>query len=437
MNKRKVIIMGAAGRDFHNFNVHYRHNPNYDVVAFTATQIMGISGRKYPAVLSGRLYPRGIPIHDEANLKHLILRYNVDDVVLAYSDLAHEYVMQRAELVLSAGASFVLLGPSDTQIKSKKPVISICAVRTGVGKSQVTRYVGDILKKLGKKYVVIRHPMPYGILKNQVWQRYETYEDLDKYNCTIEEREEYEPHIQRGEIVYAGVDYEEILKRAEKEADVILWDGGNNDFSFYQSNLLVTLVDPHRPGNEIQYYPGQANMMMAHAVLINKENTAKPTNIQLVKENIKKFNPRATVIDGASIITVDNPKIIKGKRVLVIEDGPTLTHGGMSYGAGAIAAKRYGCRLVDPRPHAKGSLKSVFRNYKQLVNVLPAEGYSPTQLRELQQTINATPADAVVIGTPIQLEKLIKINKPVVRISYNFKELGNKLPRLIKQASDR
>ena len=433
MNRRKVIIMGAAGRDFHNFNVYFRNNSKYEVVAFTATQIFGIAGRKYPPVLSGKLYPQGIPIYDEEQLNELIKKFKVDEVVLAYSDLSHDYVMQKAEFVLSTGASFVLLGPKDTQIKSKKPVISICAVRTGVGKSQVTRYVGEVLKKLGKKYVVIRHPMPYGVLKKQVWQRYETYNDLKKYDCTIEEREEYEPHIQRGEILYAGVDYGEILRRAEKEADVILWDGGNNDFSFYKTDLLITLVDPHRPGHEIKYYPGQANMMMANVALVNKENTAKPTNIRLVKENIKKFNPKAIIVDGASLITVDNPQLIKRKKVLVVEDGPTLTHGGMSYGAGAIAAKRYGCKLVDPRPYAKGSLKDVFKKFRQLTNVLPAEGYSPKQLAELQATINTIPADVVVIGTPIHLEKLIKINKPAVRVHYDFKDLSNKLPRIIKQ----
>jgi predicted GTPase len=433
-NKRKrVIIMGAAGRDFHNFNLVYRNNREYQVVAFTATQIVGIAGRKYPKELSGDLYPQGIPIYDESQLKQLVIGYDVDDVILAYSDLSHEYVMQKAEQVLSTGANFVLLGPSETQIRSNKPVISICAVRTGVGKSEVTRYVGEILKSLGLKYVVIRHPMPYGVLKKQVWQRYETYSDLDKYDCTVEEREEYEPHIERGEIVYAGVDYMEILQRAEQEADVILWDGGNNDFSFYEPNLLITLVDPHRPGHELRYYPGQANMMMADVVLINKENTATKTNINTVKENIKKFNPKAVVVDGASLITANKPELIKGKRVLVVEDGPTLTHGGMSYGAGAIAAKRYGCTLVDPRPYAKGSIKDVFKKYSQLTNVLPAEGYSTKQLTELQNTINATPADAVLIGTPIRLDKILKLNKPSVLISYNFKEIGNKLPTLIKR----
>ncbi|MBT3940557.1 GTPase [Candidatus Woesearchaeota archaeon] len=433
MNRRKVIIMGAAGRDFHNFNVYFRDNPRYEVVAFTATQIFGIAGRRYPSVLSGRLYPRGIPIYDEEQLRYLVVKHNIEEVVLAYSDLSHDYVMQKAELVLSTGASFTLLGPSDTQIKSKKPVIAVCAVRTGVGKSEVTRYVGEVLKKLGKRYVVIRHPMPYGVLKKQVWQRYETYEDLKKYNCTIEEREEYEPHIKRGEILYAGVDYEEILKRAEKEVDVIVWDGGNNDFSFYQPDLLITLVDPHRPGHELKYYPGQANMMMADVVLINKENTARKSQIDLVRTNVKKFNPRAVIVDGASLITLTKPKLIKGKRVLVVEDGPTLTHGGMSYGAGSLAAKKYGCKLVDPRPYARGSLKEVFKKFKQLTNVLPAEGYSNKQLSELQATINAIPADAVVIGTPIRLDMLLKINKPTVRVSYNFKELGNRLPRIIKK----
>ena len=425
--------MGAAGRDFHNFNVYFRDNPRYEVVAFTATQIFGIAGRRYPSVLSGRLYPRGIPIYDEEQLRYLVVKHNIEEVVLAYSDLSHDYVMQKAELVLSTGASFTLLGPSDTQIKSKKPVIAVWAVRTGVGKSEVTRYVGEVLKKLGKRYVVIRHPMPYGVLKKQVWQRYETYEDLKKYNCTIEEREEYEPHIKRGEILYAGVDYEEILKRAEKEVDVIVWDGGNNDFSFYQPDLLITLVDPHRPGHELKYYPGQANMMMADVVLINKENTARKSQIDLVRTNVKKFNPRAVIVDGASLITLTKPKLIKGKRVLVVEDGPTLTHGGMSYGAGSLAAKKYGCKLVDPRPYARGSLKEVFKKFKQLTNVLPAEGYSNKQLSELQATINAIPADAVVIGTPIRLDMLLKINKPTVRVSYNFKELGNRLPRIIKK----
>lgn len=418
--------------EFHNFNVVFRDDPSKQVVAFTATQIYGIAGRKYPPILVGRLYPRGIPIYDEKDLKELIVKYDVDDVVLSYSDLNHDYVMQKAEFVLSCGANFVLLGPSETQIKSRKPVIAICAVRTGVGKSEVTRYVGDILKKLGLRYVVIRHPMPYGVLKKQVWERFQTYSDLDRYNCTVEEREEYEPHIKRGEIVYAGVDYMEILRRAEREADVILWDGGNNDFSFYQSNLLITLVDPHRPGHELMYYPGQANMMMAHVVLVNKENTAKQTNIRTVKENVKKYNPKAVIVDGASIITVSRPDVIRGKRVLVVEDGPTLTHGGMSYGAGQIAAKRYGCRLVSPKPYAKGSIKDVFQKYRQLTNVLPAEGYSPKQLKELEATINATPADAVVIGTPIRLDMLLKLNKPAVRISYNFKEVGNRLPRIIK-----
>jgi predicted GTPase len=431
--RRRVIIMGAAGRDFHNFNVFYRNKSEYEVVAFTATQIVGIAGRKYPPVLSGPLYPQGIPIYDETQLNELIVGYDIDDVVLAYSDLSHDYVMEKAEAILTTGANFVLLGPSDTQIRSKKPTIAVCAVRTGVGKSEVTRYVGDILKALGLKYVVIRHPMPYGVLKKQVWQRYETYDDLKKYDCTVEEREEYEPHIKRGEIVYAGVDYMEILKRAEEEADVILWDGGNNDFSFYEPDLLITLVDPHRPGHELNYYPGKANMMMAHVIVINKINTAKKQGIDIVRENIKKFNSGATVIDGASIITLTKPESIRGKRVLVVEDGPTLTHGGMSYGAGAIAAKKYGCKLIDPRPYAKGSIKKVFDTFKQLTNVLPAEGYSTKQLAELQATINATPADAVIIGTPIRLDKLLKLNKPSSIVDYNFKEIENRLPFIIKK----
>ncbi len=431
--KKRILIMGAAGRDFHNFNCVFRDNPKYQVVCFTAAQIIGISGRKYPKELAGRLYPNGIPIYDEGDLPELIRKFKVDKVVLAYSDLSHDYVMQKAELVLSCGADFKLMGPNSTMLKSKRPVISVCAVRTGCGKSEVTRYICDILKRKGIKFVVIRHPMPYGVLKEQIWERFETYEDLKKYKCTIEEREEYEPHIERGEVVYAGVDYGEILKRAEREAQVILWDGGNNDFPFYKPDLHIVLVDPHRPGHEISYYPGEANLMMADVALVNKEKTAKKANIELVKSNIKMVNPSAKIVDGSSKITVSKPDLIRGKKVLVVEDGPTLTHGGMSYGAGTIAALRHGCKLVDPRPYAKGSIKEIYKKYTQLGKLLPAEGYSPEQMKELQNTINATPCDAVVIGTPIRLDRLLRLNKPAVRVKYEFEPLGPEFEDIIKK----
>ncbi|MDI6850871.1 MAG: cyclic 2,3-diphosphoglycerate synthase [bacterium] len=423
--RKKVIIMGAAGRDFHNFNVFFRDNEEYEVVAFTATQIPDIEGRKYPPELSGKLYPDGIPIYPEDELEELIRKHKVDFVVFSYSDVSHEYVMNRASMAMSAGASFMLLGPSHTMLTSTKPVISVCAVRTGSGKSQTTRRVAEILKKLGKKTVVIRHPMPYGDLTKQVVQRFGSLEDLDKHNCTIEEREEYEPHIDRGNVVYAGVDYEKILRQAEQEADVILWDGGNNDFPFFKSDLHIVVVDPHRPGHEVTYHPGETNLRMADVIVINKIDTAYPEDIQIVRENARSANPKATIIEAASPIFVENYEAIKGKKVLVIEDGPTLTHGEMAFGAGYVAAEKYGAaEIVDPRPYAVGSIKETYEKYTQLEVILPAMGYSPKQLKELEETINAVPADLVVVATPINLGKILKINKPYVRVKYELQEIG-------------
>jgi predicted GTPase len=426
VSKSKIIIMGAAGRDFHNFNVYFRNNSHYQVVAFTATQIPGIEGRIYPPELSGPQYPIGIPIFAEEQLPQLIKRYDVDQVVFAYSDVSDEYVMHKASLVLANGADFRLMGPKSTMLKAKVPVVAVCAVRTGSGKSQTSRRVGLILKKNGYKVAAIRHPMPYGNLAEQVWQRFATYEDLDKYDCTIEEREEYEPHIDKGIIVYAGVDYEKILREAEKEADIIIWDGGNNDIPFYKPDLLITVADPHRPGHELTYYPGETNLRMADIVIINKADTATPENIETVRKNTKTVNPDATIIEAASPITVDNPDIIKGKRVLVVEDGPTLTHGNMSYGAGVIVAKKLGAgELVDPRPFAVGSIVTAFKKFQHLGPLLPALGYGKEQIQELQETINDTPCDVVVIGTPIDLRRVLNINKPAVRAKYELQELGS------------
>jgi predicted GTPase len=423
--RKKVIIMGAAGRDFHNFNVFFRDNEEYEVVAFTATQIPDIEGRKYPPELAGKLYPNGIPIYSEDELEDLIKKFKVDFVVFAYSDVSHEYVMNRASRAMAAGASFMLLGPSHTMLTSTKPVISVCAVRTGSGKSQTTRRVAEILKKLGKKTVVIRHPMPYGDLTKQVVQRFGSFEDLDKHNCTIEEREEYEPHIDRGNVVYAGVDYEKILRQAEQEADVILWDGGNNDFPFFKPDLHIVVVDPHRPGHEVTYHPGETNLRLADVIVINKIDTAYPEDIQIVRENSRSANPGAVIIEAASPIFVENYEAIKGKKVLVIEDGPTLTHGEMSYGAGYVAAEKYGAaEIVDPRPYAVGSIKETYEKYTQLEVILPAMGYSPKQLKELEETINAVPADLVIVATPINLGKILKINKPYVRVKYELQEIG-------------
>ncbi len=422
---RNVIIMGAAGRDFHNFNVYYRNNKNYRVVAFTATQIPNIENRRYPPELAGPLYPDGIPIYPEEELPELIKKFNVQEVVFAYSDVSHEYVMHKASIALANGADFVLLGPESTMIKSKKPVISVCAVRTGSGKSQTTRKVSEILKSMGKKVVVIRHPMPYGDLVKQKVQRFATFEDLDKNECTIEEREEYEPHLRNGTVVYAGVDYEAILRQAEKEADIILWDGGNNDFPFYKPDLHIVVADPHRAGHEITYHPGETNLRMADVVIINKEETASWDNIQTVREHIAQVNPKAIVIDAASPFFVENPEMIRGKRVLAIEDGPTLTHGEMSYGAAVLAAKKFGAaELVDAKPYAVGSIKATYEKYKQIHNYLPAMGYGEEQIKELEETINNTPCDVVVSATPIDLQRIMKINKPVVRVRYELDEIG-------------
>lgn len=421
MEQRKVIIMGAAGRDFHNFNTFFRDNEKYKVFGFTATQIPDIADRKYPKGLAGKSYPEGIPIYQEEELPHLIEEKSIDLVVFSYSDVTHQYVMDRASMVNAAGADFMLLGTKSTQIKSMKPLISICAVRTGSGKSQTTRYVAGVLKGMGKNISIIRHPMPYGDLVEQRMQKFTSLKDMEEAECTIEEMEEYEPHIDMGNTVFAGVDYEMILREAEKEADVILWDGGNNDFSFYTSNLNIVVVDPHRPGHEITYYPGEINFRMADILVINKVDTAPRENVEEIKRNIKKYNPDADVVMAASPISVNNPEGIKGKRVLVVEDGPTLTHGGMSYGAGYVAAVKYGAKdIVDPRPSAVGSIKETYRKYPTTGALLPAMGYGKTQIEELEKTINNSDVEAVVIGTPIDLGKLIKIDKPAIRVTYEL-----------------
>lgn len=422
---RKVIIMGAAGRDFHNFNVFFRDNPNYQVVAFTATQIPNIEGRRYPPELAGHLYPEGIPIYPEEELPDLIRRYGVDEVVFAYSDVSHEYVMHRASIALAAGADFRLMGFGSTMLKSNKPVVAVCAVRTGSGKSQTTRHVCDVLRRMGKRVVVVRHPMPYGDLTAQAVQRFATYEDLDRYHCTIEEREEYEPHLDRGNVVYAGVDYERILRQAEAEADVVVWDGGNNDFPFFRPDLHIVVVDPHRPGHEVRYHPGETNLRAADVVVINKIDTATPEGVEAVRRSIREVNPRAIVVDAASPIFVEDPDAIRGKRVLVIEDGPTLTHGEMSYGAGVTAARRFGAaELVDPRPYAVGSIAETFQKYPHIGPLLPAMGYGEEQIRELEATINATPCDLVLAATPIDLRRVLKVRYPVDRVRYELQVLG-------------
>ncbi|RLI16441.1 GTPase [Candidatus Bathyarchaeota archaeon] len=425
LQKIKVIIMGAAGRDFHNFNVYFRNNDAYEVVAFTATQIPGIDSRTYPPELAGPNYPNGIPIYPEEELPRLIKEFDVDQVVFAYSDVSHEYVMHKASVALANGADFRLMGPKTTMLKAKVPLVSVCAVRTGSGKSQTSRQVAKILRSKGLKVVVIRHPMPYGDLREQVCERFASYEDLDKYKCTIEEREEYEPHIDNGIIVYAGVDYGEILREAEKEADVIVWDGGNNDLPFYKSDLHIVVADPHRAGNELTYYPGETNLRMANVVIINKVDTADPKNVEAVKENIRMVNPNAKILEAASPITADRPELIKGKKVLVIEDGPTLTHGNMPYGAGAIISKKLGAsEIVDPRPYAVGSIKETYKKYTHLGAILPAVGYGERQIAELKETIDKTPCDTVVIGTPIDLRRVMTIDKPTVRVKYELKVLG-------------
>jgi len=424
--RKKVIIMGAAGRDFHNFNVYFRDNENYEVVAFTATQIPDIEGRLYPPELAGKLYPNGIPIEPEEKLVELIKKHNVDEVVLSYSDLSFQYVMEKASLILSAGADFKLLGPKNTMIESKKPVIAIGAIRTGCGKSQTTRRVLDILRHKGLKVISVRHPMPYGNLVEQKVQRFANYEDLDKHKCTIEEREEYEPHIDRKSVIYAGVDYGEILEEVESEdPDVILWEGGNNDFPFYKPDLFIVIVDPHRPGHEVTYYPGMTNLLLADVIVINKEETANPEGIDTVRKNIEKWNPNAIVIDASSPIFVDNPNEVKGKKVLVVEDGPTLTHGEMSYGAGYVAAKKFGAsEIIDPRPFAVGSIVETYKKYTHIGPILPAMGYGEKQIKELEETINKSNAELVVIGTPIDLGRVTKLNKPYVRVRYELQEIG-------------
>jgi predicted GTPase len=425
MAKVKVIIMGAAGRDFHNFNVFFRNNDAYEVVAFTATQIPGIEGRNYPTELAGPKYPMGIPIYPEEQLPKLIKEHDIDQVIFAYSDVSHEYVMHKASLAMACDADFRLMGPKTTMVKSKVPVVSVCAVRTGSGKSQTSRQVAKILKNRGLRVAAIRHPMPYGDLRKQIWQRFASYEDLDKHECTIEEREEYEPHIYNGIIVYAGVDYEKIVREAEKEADVIVWDGGNNDISFYKPDLNIVVADPHRAGHEITYHPGETNLRMADVIIINKIDTADPRKVEQVKENIKMANPNAKVLDAASPVTADKPELIKGKRVLVIEDGPTLTHGSMPYGAGTIMAKNSGAsEIVDPKPYAVGSIMEAYKKYTHLGSILPALGYGEKQVAELKETIERIPCDVVVIGTPIDLRRVITINKPTVRVNYELKVLG-------------
>ncbi len=427
--RKRVIIMGAAGRDFHNFNTYFRDNEDYEIVAFTATQIPDIEGRVYPPELSGKLYPEGIPIQSEDALASLIAELNIDIVVFGYSDVSNQYVMERSALVNAAGADFMLLGPASTAVESKKPLISITAVRTGAGKSQTTRRVSDILKTKGKKLAVIRHPMPYGNLVEQEVQRFETYEDLDRHECTIEEREEYEPHIDNGTIVYAGVDYEKILRAAEEEADVVIWDGGNNDFSFYKADLSIVVVDPHRAGHELLYYPSGVNLRMADVVVINKVDTASLDDVQFVRDNIVDHNPNATIIEAASPIQVDDPSVIRDKRVLVIEDGPTLTHGGMKYGAGVIAAQRFNAsELVDPRPYIVDSISDTYRKYPKIGQLLPAMGYGEGQIKDLQETVNRVECDGIVIGTPIDLGRLLTFNVPTTRVKYELQEIG--LPSL-------
>lgn len=425
MSPIRTIIMGAAGRDFHNFNVFFRDNPTYQVVAFTATQIPNIEGRNYPAELSGSLYPAGIPIYPESDLERLIREQQVDQVVFAYSDVPHEYVMHKASTVLAAGADFRLMGTQSTQLKSSKPVVSVCAVRTGSGKSQTTRRVSLVLRNLGYRVAAVRHPMPYGDLAAQKVQRFAEYADLDRHECTIEEREEYEPHLDNGVIVYAGVDYEAILRQAEQEVDIVLWDGGNNDFSFYKPDLSIVVVDPHRPGHEITYHPGETNVHLADVFVINKVDTAIPENVVAVRQHISAINPQAVVIEAASPLFVNDPAAIRGKRVLVIEDGPTLTHGEMAFGAGWVAARRFGAAaIVDPRPFAVGSIAETYRKYPSTGPILPAMGYGDEMVKDLETTINNADVDMVLSATPIDLTRIIQVNKPMQRVRYELQEIG-------------
>ncbi len=421
----KVIIMGAAGRDFHNFNVYFRDNPRYKVIAFTAAQIPDIEGRLYPPELSGELYPNGIPVYPEEKLSRLIREHKVDMVAFSYSDVPHVEVMHKASAVMAGGADFILIGATYTMLRSEKPVVSVCAVRTGCGKSQTTRQVCRILRDKGKKVVAVRHPMPYGDLTRQIVQRFSSYEDFGKNDCTIEEREEYEPLVDQGIVVYAGVDYAKILKAAEQEADVIVWDGGNNDTPFYYPAVHIVVFDPHRPGHELLYYPGETNMLMADIAIINKIDSAPPAGVEQVRKNIEKYAPSAAVILAESAVLVEQPELIKGKQVLVVEDGPTLTHGGMAYGAGTIAAQRHGAAVIaDPRPYAFGSIKETYRRYSHLASVLPAMGYGKNQIHDLEQTINSADCDAVLFATPINLPKLVNINKPTLRVRYEYRDHG-------------
>ena len=425
MTPIRTIIMGAAGRDFHNFNTYFRGNAQYQVVAFTATQIPNIDGRKYPKELAGDLYPAGIPIFPESDLVRLIKENQVDLVVFSYSDVPHEYVGHKAALVNAAGADFMQMGIKHTQIKSVKPVVSVCAIRTGSGKSQTTRRVSLILREMGYKVAAIRHPMPYGDLVKQKVQRFASYEDLDKHECTIEEREEYEPHLDNGVIVYAGVDYEAILRQAEQEVDIVLWDGGNNDFSFYTPDLSIVVLDPHRPGHEVRYYPGETNVNLADVFVINKVETAKPDDVIAVRESARRLNPTAQVIEAASPLFVDDPDQILGKRVLVIEDGPTLTHGEMAYGAGFVAARRFGAaEIVDPRPYAVGSIAATYQKYPTTGPILPAMGYGDAQMRDLEATIARADVDLVISATPIDITRVIKVTKPMQRVRYELQEIG-------------
>lgn len=426
---KKAIIIGAAGRDFHNFNTFFRGNKDYQVVAFTAAQIPDIDGRRYPAELAGDLYPKGIPIFAESDLPKLIKEHGVDVCIFSYSDVPYARVMGVSAVVNAAGASFMLLGPNDTMIKSAKPVIAVCATRTGCGKSQTSRRIIELLMEKGLKVVAVRHPMPYGDLARQKVQRFATVEDLEKHSCTIEEMEEYEPHVVRGNVIYAGVDYEAILRSAEKDpdgCDVILWDGGNNDFPFYKPDLMVTVADPHRAGHEMSYYPGEVNLRLADVVVINKMDSADGKDIDTVRHNIRLANPKAIVVDGASPIRIDHPELITGKRVLVVEDGPTLTHGEMKIGAGMVAASKFGAiEIVDPRPYAVGKLAETFKQYPEIGVLLPAMGYGKEQIRDLEKTIEATPCDSVIIGTPIDLNRIIKISKPNTRVHYDLQEIGD------------
>jgi len=423
--RRRVLIMGAAGRDFHNFLRCYRDNPQTEVVAFTATQIPHIAGRRYPASLAGPLYPDGIPIYPETDLEVLLATSHVDEVVFAYSDIANQDLMLLAQTVLAAGASFTLLGPHATMLASQVPVVAVCAVRTGCGKSAVTRRVVALLRAQGLHPVVLRHPMPYGDLAAQRVQRFATLDDLDRHHCTIEEREEYAPHLEQETVVYAGVDYQAIVQAAEAEADVLVWDGGNNDLPFIRPDIHLCLVDPHRPGHETLYYPSTTNLRLADVVVITKEETAQPASLQQVKATVQYWNPHAIIIDAAMPLHVSDPALIAGKRVLVIEDGPTLTHGGMTYGAGTIAAERWGAARVDPRPYARGSIAEILQTYPALQRLLPAMGYGAPQMAELEATINTTPCDAVLFGTPVDLRRLLTLHVPAVRVSYDVEEIGH------------